>query len=97
MDRESRESRESREQDSHRQDRHRDRVREYQDRQHQDQAKEEQVRQYRGERDKKDHHSYPPEPCNSPPFKTSPSENMLSKLRPNLEPLPRIFKWQIIG
>ena len=71
-----RESRESREQDRHKQDRHRDRVREYQDRQHQDQAKEEQVRQYRGERDKKDHHSYPLEFYDSTRFKTSPSEKM---------------------
>ena len=35
--------------------------------------------------------------CDSPPFKTSPSVNMLPKSRPNLEPLPKIFKWQIIG
>ena len=48
--------REPREQVRHRQDRHRDQVREEQDRQYKDPVREEQDRQHRGEWDKKDYH-----------------------------------------
>ena len=69
-------SRAPRDREPREQDRHRDRIREDKYRQHQDPVKEEQVRQHKGERDKKDHHSYPPEPCDYPLFKTSLSEIM---------------------